>query len=103
MGSGNANRGELDDEAREALGYMTGLKIGRGYARLFNLPEITFIEAAEYYGYTFDTLQDHGGESARGIDWPSRRHLLKKWAKDFALTPTRLRDLPAYLTPVEPL
>ncbi len=98
---GNANEGEMDAEVERAARYMTGLRIGRRYARLFGLPEVSYGEVAQHYGYTLDAKSGRGETPEPTVDLASRLHMFKKWAKDVLTRSAEIHSLPAYLTPVE--
>jgi len=96
----NANRGEVTEEDKAALGYMLGSRVGKKYAQVFGLPEVSFSEVASLYGYD---LERYLTAAPLPPDWPDRaslRRLFRKWRLDFTHAEASLNSLTAYLHPV---
>ncbi len=96
----NANRGEITSKDVAALKYMVESRVGDGYSRLFGLPQVSFAQVSEFYGYEFDDVLD---SSHVGPSWPDREskfRLLRKWYRDLLKSDARLGDVSSYLNPV---
>lgn len=79
-------------------------KVNKKYADLFYLPDITFRQALDEFGYTNSLLNILPNNSTKQnpLEFPSNTKftLLKKWARDLLVGDSRGCDRYAYMQPV---
>lgn len=97
----DANRKPLSDEARRALDWLQGMRIGRAYARRFDLSVVRFDELVEHFGYATDVAAISQPEPYA----PPRvdRRLARKWARHVVAGRMQIGDWSALQRPLEPL
>lgn len=99
---GDANEQRLTEQELDPLiRYLTRLKVGSRYSRLFGVPEKTFDEVARHFGYSVAGAPPESREAGIAVDHGSKRWLARKWMRDFVSRAARPADLRTYLSPVE--
>ena len=94
----NGNSGEISDEVARGITWSLNSRINPAYAKLFDLPEITFVEAASHFGY-LDSLEAWQNGALPDSDGAQLR-LTERWLTDVAKGGAGPFDRDAYLRPV---
>jgi hypothetical protein len=99
---GDRKTKKLSQEDICFLSSLKNLKVSRQYGNLFNIPEVSFMDLLEHFGYK-DLFDSAVGSTTGEFRLTSREkyRLFRKFTGDFKYGDAKVSDLNAYLKPVE--
>ena len=99
---GRDRKKELTPEEVESLASLRSVKIGKDYSQIFGQAEVSFMELLEKFGYINEYLESIGQkQSTFQMSSQGRYRLFRKFTGDLKNKDAALRNLNAYLNPVE--
>ena len=98
----NANSKKIEKATIEQFSKYKNLRMSKGYAKKFDLSELSFEELIEAYGYTQQVNELVNGINASNFKFSLRekKDLYNKWKMDSGLGEAKPADLAKYLFPV---
>lgn len=97
----NANTSrDIDKIEFGSFSKISRLKISKAYAKIFNIPDLSFLELASVYGYQFNFEHIDCSENIFEFTKQEKKKLFTKWKRNFKEGEASISELRAYLNPI---